>query len=561
MESYQLTFAQALHTALQGKLSLQHITNLLETPRRKELGDAAFPCFTLAKELKISPVDIAQELAEAISHPAFEKVEAHGPYVNVFFHRLSFSAEVLSRILREGEHYGDHDAGNGATVTIDLSSPNIAKPFSMGHLRSTVIGASLSHLAEKNGYVPIRINYLGDWGTQFGKLITAYLHWGDEDRVRKQPIIELLALYVMFHEKAQTNPALNDEARLWFKKLEDGDEQALQLWKWFRDESIQSFQKTYDLLSISFHSYNGEAFYNDKIAGVVNQLRAKGLLTLSDGAEVVSLEEHGLPPCLIVKRDGASTYAVRDLAAAIDRYKTYHFKKSLYVVGPEQSLHFQQVMLVLEKMGYTWAKEMIHIPFGFILKEGKKMSTRKGKIILLEEVIAEAISLARQTIELKNPTLPNKEVVAKQIGVGSLIFHDLKNDRLGNVEFSLQTMLAFEGDTALYLQYTHARACSLLRKVTSAPSTSGLCDDHSFSIVKHLSLFPVIVQNSFSHYEPSQLAKYAIQLAHLFNAYYSAVRILTEDSERDNRLALVKSVTIVLKESLRLLGVQAPEEL
>ncbi|MCK6259121.1 arginine--tRNA ligase [Fictibacillus sp. KIGAM418] len=562
MSELKKEFAQIIANQLNDVLSLEKIEKLIEKPRHSVQGDIAFPCFTLAKTLKKAPQLIASDLSSQISTPLFERVEAQGPYINGFYKREAVSKEIVTAILKQHNAYGSAAIGNGEHITIDLSSPNIAKPFSMGHLRSTVIGNALANLTEKCGYKPVRINHIGDWGTQFGKLIVAYKRWGSEETVKQNPIKELLSLYVKFHKEAESQPALEDEARFWFKKLEDKNEEATALWKWFRDESLQEFSKIYSLLDIEFDTYHGEAFYNDKMENTVALLKEKGLLTQSDGAKVVKLDDSGLPPCLIKKSDGATLYATRDLTAALYRQEIYHFVKSLYVVGHEQSLHFQQIFLVLQKMGYHWAEEMVHIPFGFILKDGKKMSTRKGKVVLLEEVIQEAITLAKKNIELKNPGLPNKEEVAKQIGVGSIIFHDLKNERLNNIEFSLEDMLKFEGETGLYVQYAHARACSILRKAGNVSGmNTGLDDDYSWELVKTLMAFPDVIQKSLRLYEPSQIAKYLINVAQEFNAFYSHIRVLEEDETLASRVSLVNAVTVVLKEGLRLLGIKAPEEM
>ncbi|OAS89447.1 arginine--tRNA ligase [Metabacillus litoralis] len=556
-------FANELTKCLKGILPVSNVTKLIEKPRHTNQGDIAFPCFTLAKIAKKSPNQIAIELANNVKHPLFAKVVADGPYVNGFFNKKIISKEVIHSILQQGEKYGSTQIGNGENITIDFSSPNIAKPFSMGHLRSTVIGNSLAHIVEKCGYKAIRINHLGDWGTQFGKLIVAYKKWGNEQSVQQNPIKELLDLYVKFHKEAESHSHLEAEARMWFKKLEDGDKEAKTLWKWFRKESLQEFSKIYSLLGIEFDTYHGEAFYNDKMEETINVLKNQEILSYSDGAEVVNLEEFDLPPCLIKKTDGATLYATRDLTAALYRQETYHFSKGLYVVGHEQSLHFKQVFLVLEKLGYSWAKELVHVPFGFILKDGKKMSTRKGEIVLLEEVINDAIILANQNIEAKNPTLEHKEEVAKNVAIGSLIFHDLKNERLNNIEFSLEEMLKFEGETGPYVQYTHARACSILRKVkeTNDLQAEGLEGEESWALVKHLMEFPTVIKKSLTLYEPSQIAKYLIDLSQEFNKYYGLVKILAEDNQKQNRVALVKTVTIVLSEGLRLLGIKAPEEM
>lgn len=556
-------YAKEITVNLNGILTFEEVMKLIEKPKYTGQGDMAFPCFSLAKLLKKSPNQIAKDLSNKIQHPLFDNVVADGPYVNCFLNKESVSKEVLFTILSHGVEYGNLDIGHGENITIDFSSPNIAKPFSMGHLRSTVIGNSIANIVEKCGYNAIRINHLGDWGTQFGKLITAYKLWGDEKTIKENPIKELLSLYVEFHEQAEHNEELEDEARLWFKRLEEGNEEALMLWKWFRDESLREFSKIYNLLDIHFDFYQGEAFYNDKMNKTINLLNDKGLISSSQGAEVVRLEEYDLPPCLIKKSDGATLYATRDITAALYRQETHKFTKSLYIVGHEQSLHFKQVFLVLKKMGYKWADELIHIPFGFIMKDKKKMSTRKGKIVLLEEVIEEAISLATQNIEVKNPNLKNRENVAKQVAVGSIIFQDLKNERLNNIEFSLEEMLKFEGETGPYVQYTHARACSILKKANEEKNLNinGLNDNYSWSVIKLLIEFPEVIKKSLNQYEPSQIAKYLIDLSQEFNKYYSHVKILVDDPQKEDRLALVRSVTFVLKEGLRLLGVKAPEEM
>lgn len=557
-------YAEEIALNIDGNLDLNELKQLIEKPKYEEQGDLAFPCFLLAKILKKSPNEIAKDLSNKITNPLFGKVVAEGPYLNCFLNRKIVGKEMIKSILKAGENYGSLEIGKGKNVVIDFSSPNIAKPFSMGHLRSTVIGNSLSNIVEKCGYIPIRINHLGDWGTQFGKLIVAYKRWGDEKSVKQNTIKELLNLYVKFHEEAEHNPSLENEARLWFKKLEDGDEEAYKLWKWFRDESLKEFSEIYELLGVFFDSYQGEAFYNNKMKETIDTLNGIGLLSHSEGAEVVDLKEFDLPPCLIKKSDGATLYATRDLTAAIYRQKQYQFEKALYIVGHEQSLHFKQVFLVLEKMGYDWAKGLVHVPFGFILKDGKKMSTRKGKVVLLEEVIKEAIDLAQKNIEIKNPNLENKKGIAKIVGVGAIIFHDLKNERQNNVEFSLKEMLTFGGATGPYVQYTHARACSILRKGNDKANTSnlmGLDDPHSWTVIKSLMEFPNVVEKSFKQLEPSQIAKYLINLSQDFNKYYSHVKILIPDGQQQCRLALVKSVTLVLKEGLRLLGLKAPDKM
>ncbi|MGG2065889.1 arginine--tRNA ligase [Bacillus sp. S14(2024)] len=560
---YKMKFAQHVFDVLEPILSLQQIAALIETPKQDEFGDAAFPCFTLAKQYKQAPAVIAQELADKLSHPFFTKVEAVGPYVNVFFDRQTVSNEVLNAILDEKEEYGQLHFGQEKTVVIDYSSPNIAKPFSMGHLRSTMIGNALKHICEKCGYEVVGINYVGDWGTQFGKLITAYKKWGDEELVKEDPIRELFKLYVRFHEEVKEYPELEEEGRAWFKKLEDENQEAVYLWNWFRHESLKEFSRIYELLGVEFSNFQGEAFYNDKMDDLVSLLEEHRLLEESDGAQVVNLEAEGMPPCLIKKSDGATIYATRDLTAALYRQNTYAFDKALYVVGEEQSLHFSQFFTVLKKLGFEWVEGMSHVPFGLILKDGKKMSTRKGRVVLLEEVLEEAIMLAKQNIEEKNPNLKKKDEVAKQVGVGAIIFHDLKNERMHNIEFSLENMLKFEGETGPYVQYTHARTCSLLKKsdIDIEKQELQLTDDISWTVIKLLNRFPQVIETAFVKYEPSQIAKYLLDVAQAFNKYYGNIRILEENAEKESRLALVYAVEIVLKEGLRLLGMEAPEEM
>ena len=551
-------------TFVKDDLTLEQVEQLLENPKSAEHGDVAFPAFSLAKVYRKAPQQIAADLAEKIDSANFEKIEVVGPYLNFFMNKELISKKVLQTVVKEKEHYGDSNIGNQGTVPIDMSSPNIAKPISMGHLRSTVIGNSIGFIMEKIGYQPIRINHLGDWGTQFGKLIVAYKKWGSEEAVKAEPINELLRLYVQFHEVAETEPELNEEARAWFKRLEEGDEEAIQLWQWFRDESMKEFNKIYDLLEVQFDSLNGEAFYNDKMDEIVELLEEKHLLNEDKGAEIVDLSAYDLNPALIKKSDGATLYITRDLAAALYRKRTYDFKQSLYVVGNEQSYHFKQLKAVLKEMGFDWSDDMHHIPFGLITQGGKKLSTRKGKIVLLEEVLNEAIQSAKEQISEKNPDLENKDVVAKQVGVGAVIFHDLKNDRLNTFDFNLEEVVRFEGETGPYVQYTHARAVSLLEKAGFVPSETAdyaLNDDISWEVVKLVQKYPETVLSAGEKYEPSVIAKHAIKLAQAFNKYYAHTKILADDEQKEARLALVYAVTVLLKEDLRLLGLHAPDKM
>ncbi|GAB0167973.1 arginine--tRNA ligase [Lysinibacillus sp. CTST325] len=552
--------AKSIAVALNNELSVNDIQSLLEKPKNLDLGDLAFPCFTLAKKLRKSPNSIASDIKNNVSCDFIQEVQVVGGYVNIFYHQPTITHQVLSRIVKEENLYGTQQKSKG-NVVLDFSSPNIAKPFSMGHLRSTVIGNALANIAEKNGYQAIRINHLGDWGTQFGKLIVSYRKWGDQKTIEAAPIEELLKIYVKFHEEAEQDETLNEQARTAFKALEDGDQEALALWQWFRDASLEEFKIIYQLLGINFDSFAGEAFYNDKMTAVVKELVEKDLLVKSEGAYVVEIDN--MPPCLITKTDGATLYATRDLAAAFYRKQQYDPKKSFYVVGNEQSLHFHQLFKVIEKMGYDWTKDLQHVPFGMILKEGKKMSTRKGKIVLLADVLTEAIATAKRNIEGKNPNLVDKENIARQVGVGAVIFNDLKNNRLHDIEFSIEHMMHFEGETGPYIQYTYARISSLLEKANeqSYELSFEALGEHAWPVVLLLEQFPKVIAKAFEQADPSQIAKYAWQLARVFNKYYAQNKILVDDNQRTLRLAFCHCVAIVLKESLALLGMAAPKKM
>ncbi|MCO6529192.1 arginine--tRNA ligase [Lactobacillus sp.] len=540
------------------------ISQLIERPKNEKMGDYAFPAFVLAKTMHKNPAEIAKEIAANLTSADFANIQAVGPYVNFAIDHEKLISQTLDEVLSEKEHYGDQKLGEG-NVPIDMSSPNIAKPMSMGHLRSTVIGNSIAETMKKVGYTPIKINYLGDYGTQFGKLIYAYKRWGNEEDVKKDPIMNLFKYYVKFHEEAEKDPKLDDEGRAWFKKLEDGDPEAVELWQWFREVSLADFKRIYKELGVDFDSYKGEAFFNDKMQPVIDELKEKGLLHESRGAQVVDMGEDE-NPALIVKSDGSSIYLTRDLAAAIYRMNTYHFVKMLYVVGNEQAQHFVELKTVLKKMGYDWADRIHHVPFGLITQNGKKLSTRKGNVVFLDQVLGDAVDLARKQIDQKNPNLANKEQVAHDVGVGAVIFHDLKNDRIENFDFDLDEVVRFEGDTGPYVQYTNARAQSVLRKAAKMGqepnlSNNSLNDDWSFSVAKALADFPRIIARSSDKFEPSIIAKYALDVAKKFNKYYANVKILTEDEQINSRLALVEATSIVLTEALRLLGVNAPKEM
>ncbi|HEM3121370.1 TPA: arginine--tRNA ligase [Streptococcus suis] len=550
--------------AILPSLEVEAIYNLLEKPKSSEMGDIAFPAFSLAKVERKAPQAIAADIVEKLDTTGFEKVVATGPYVNFFLDKAAISHQVLTDVITQKDQYGQLNIGQGRNVTIDMSSPNIAKPFSVGHLRSTVIGDALANIHEKLGYKPIRINHLGDWGKQFGMLIVAYKLWGDKAAVEADPISELLKLYVRINAEAEEKPELDEEARQWFKKLEDGDPEAHELWQWFRDESLVEFNRIYDKLDVTFDSYNGEAFYNDKMDEGIQILEEKGLLQESKGARIVDLESYNLPPALIMKTDGATLYITRDMATAMYRKRTYDFVKSIYVVGQEQINHFKQLKAVLKEMDFDWSDDMTHITFGLVTKDKKKLSTRKGNIILLEPTLDEAISRALTQIEAKNPDLENKEEVAHAVGVGAVKFYDLKTDRDNGYDFDLEAMVSFEGETGPYVQYAYARIQSILRKANFVPSAENdykLADAESWEIIKHIQNFSNVVERAGDKFDPSLIAKYAINLAQAFNKYYAHTRILDESPERDSRLALAYATGLVLKEALRLLGVKAPEKM
>lgn len=564
---YKQIIAEDLSAQLSEHLSLEDIYQLLENPKNEDHGDLAFPTFRLAKAFRKNPAEIANDIAEDFSSKVVEKVNVVGPYLNFYLDKNTVSTQVLNDIISSPSTYGNSNVGEGKNIPIDMSSPNIAKPMSMGHLRSTVIGNALSNIVSKLGFEPVRINHLGDWGTQFGRLITAYKMWGEEDKVRANPIAELNELYIHFHEVLDEQPELEDVGREWFRKLEAGDEEATELWRWFRDESLNEFNKVYDRLGVTFDSYNGESFYNDKMDEIVELLEEKNLLVEDQGAQVVRLDESDLQPALIKKQDGATLYITRDLAAALFRKRNYDFKQSLYVVGQDQIYHFTQLKAVLNKMGYEWEEDIHHITFGLISIDGEKMSTRRGKVVLLEDVLDEAVQRAANQINDKNPGLANKEEVAEQVGVGAVVFHDLQHDRRNNFNFNLDDIVQFEGETGPYVQYTRARALSILKKaeVDASYFDGGkdymLSDSYSWSVVKLIQSFNSVLERAYREFEPSVIAKHALSMAQAFNRFYANVRVLEDGPEKDSRLALVYAVALMLEEDLRLLGVEAPDEM
>lgn len=540
------------------------VESVLEIPPAPHMGDYAFPCFQLAKILRKSPQMIATQLADVVSKgDMIMRVEAVSAYVNVFLEPGAAVKEVVQQI-GSAESYGSQDMGQGNTVVLDFSAPNIAKPFHIGHLRSTIIGHSLARIFSKLGFQTVRINHLGDWGTQFGKLIVAYRLWGDDQALERSPIKELLALYVRFHEEAEKDPELEEQARATFKALEEGSPEETQIWSRFRQMSLDEFNRLYQRLDVEFDSYLGESAYNDRMDHVIAQLQSRDLLKESEGALVVELDD--LPPCLIKKQDGATLYATRDLAAAIHRHETYRFAHMFYVVGAPQQLHFKQVFGVLRRMGYPWVDQCEHIAFGHIRLGDQQLSTRRGHVIFLEELLDQAVARVKEIISERNPSLPNPDEVAEMVGVGAVLFNDLFHNRIKDISFDWDTALNFEGDTGPYVQYTHARAASLLRRADFDPesvdwtalSPAGYGDDESFVLAKQLADYPDVIQQAAQSREPSEIARYLVSLSRAFNGFYHARKIIGERYETE-RLALTAATKNVIADGLFLLGIKAPE--
>ena len=555
--------AAALAQALP-EMDVKEIEAKIERPKDSSNGDYAFPTFFLAKTLHKAPQMIASELVEKVDQDGFEKVVVAGPYINFFLDKAQVGAKILQTILADPEHYGEIDLGHEANVTIDYSSPNIAKPMGMGHLRSTMIGEAVARILEKVNYNLIRIDYLGDWGTQFGKLMAAYEMWGDEAEVKKDPINTLLKYYVRINNEADEHPEYTEAGRDWFAKLEHGDEEAWRLWHWFREVSLERFQRVYKMLDVNFDSFNGEAFSAQKMEEPIQLLRDKNLLKPSRGAEIVDLDEYNLPPLLIIKSNGTTTYITRDLATALFRKRMYGHAKSLYVVGAEQETYFKQLRAALKEMGFNWWDQIEHISFGLMNLNGKKMSTRKGNVVSLEDVLNDSIDLARKQIAEKNPDLENADEVAKEVGVGAVIFHDLKNYRRNAVNFKLEDVVKFEGETGPYVQYARARAESILRKggirdFSDVDLTKAGAE--AWELISFLGQYSEAIKRAALNYDPSVIAKYALELAKKFNQYYAHTRILDKDEAQPARLALTQAVSDVLKSALDLLDIKAPDEM
>ncbi|EFD05489.1 arginine--tRNA ligase [Peptostreptococcus anaerobius] len=570
MADFKQVIAESIKTKVED-LTVEEIKGLLEVPPNKEMGDYAFPCFKLAKIFRKAPNMIAEDLSTSIElGEGVTKCINLGGYVNFFVAKDALAKKVITQVFDERENYGKSDLGGGKTVVIDYSSPNIAKPFHIGHIRTTVIGNALYKIYSSQGYKVERINHLGDYGTQFGKLIVAYKLWGDKSAVEAEPIKELLKLYVRFHDEAESKPEMEDEARAWFTRLENNDPEAKELWQWFRDESLKEFQRVYDLLEIDFDSYAGESFYSDKMPAVLEELRQKNLLVESQGTMIVDLEDVNLPPALIQKNDGSTLYITRDLAAAFYRKNTYDFDKAIYVVGSQQELHFKQLFNVIRKMGYDWYKDMNHVQFGMVALEEGTMSTRKGRVVFLEDVLRQAIDKTREIIMEKNPGAGDIDKIAKEVGVGAVVFQELSNSRIKDYTFSWSRTLSFEGETGPYVQYTHARCCALKRKANleiSADLVANinfdlLSDEDSSDVLKVIETFNKSIQTSMRKNEPHIVTRFVLDLAQAFNKFYHNNPIIVEDKElMIARLALVESTRQTIENALDLLGMKAPEKM
>lgn len=548
-------------------ISSAEIAALITPPKDSKMGDFCLPCFRFSKALRKSPIAIAEELAASITLPdCFEKAEAVAGYLNFTLDKKAYNKRIIEKAVAEGKAYGDQNVGEGKNVCIDYSSVNVAKPLHIGHLSSTAIGAALYRIYKKLGYNAIGINHLGDWGTQFGKLIVAYKLWGNDEDIEKRGVTALVEIYVRYHKEAEEKPEMDDEARAWFKKIEDFDPEATRLFNWFKEITLKEVVKIYDRLGIKFDYYTGESFYNDKMQPVLDLLEKKGLLVESNGAKVVDLSAYNMPPCLLVRSDGATLYATRDLAAAYYRKATFDFYKCLYVVAYQQNLHFKQWFKVVELAGESWAKDLVHVNFGMVSLPDGAIKTRAGNYILLEDVLNKSVEKALQIITEKSPDLENKEEVAEQVGIGAVLFSVLYNSRIKDIVFSYDRVLNFDGETGPYVQYTHARCNSVLKKAGEYDGGevdySGISDEESSEVVKLIASFPEAVKAAAEKYEPCFVARHLVSLAQSYNRFYLANRIANAEPKiRNARVLLTTAVKNVLESGLALLGIAAPEKM
>lgn len=573
MIDFKKEIAEIIAKNLDG-LTEDEIKSMIEIPQDQSMGDYAFPCFRLAKTMRKAPNLIAAELAEKLQgEKIFSEVSPVNAYVNMFVSREEMMKSTVSEVLEEKENFGRSDIGGNKKVIVEFSSPNIAKPFHIGHIRSTVIGNSLSKIYDALGYDVFKINHLGDYGTQFGKMICAYRRWGNREDVINSPIKTLLGYYTKFHVEVEEHPELEDEARAIFTKLEQGSKEEVELWQWFREESLKEFQRVYDMLGIEFDSYNGESFYSDKMPRFEKELSDKGLLQESNGAQVVDLEEYKLGTALIKKSDGSSLYITRDIAAAVYRKENYDFYKNIYVVATQQNLHFQQLFKIIELMGYDWANQCVHVPFGMVRLEEGTMSTRHGRVVFLEDVLNGAIEKTREIIEEKNPNIENLEEITSQVGIGAVVFNELSNNRIKDYTFKWDQILNFDGETGPYVQYTHARCASLLRKagediVAKAQDPKNVDfallakSDSAYELTKLIYAFPGVVEQAGEKYEPSIITRHIIDIAQCFNKFYHDEHIIVDDEvEKTSKIALVIATKRVIATGIGLLGMKAPERM
>ena len=567
---FKCALADALYEGIRGAygecaLAPEELMQALEVPPDTAMGDYAFPCFKLSKALRKSPVAIAESLTETVKADFLGKTEAVKGYLNFFVDKAMYARQVVEGALAAGDGYGADNSGAGKTCVLDYSSINIAKRFHIGHLSTTMIGNSLSRLYRFFGWNTVSVNHLGDWGTQFGKMIAAYKRWGDRETVMRGGVDEMVKLYVRFNAEAKENPALDDEGRAWFKAIEDGNPEALEIFNWFKSVTLKDAEKVYELLGVQFDSYAGESFYNDKMQPIIDELEAKGLLKEDQGAKIVDLEPYGMPPALILRSDGATLYITRDLAAAKYRKDTYHFDKSLYVVAYQQDLHFKQLFKVLELMGYDWYKQCEHVNFGMVSFEGQTLSTREGRIVYLEDLLNTSIQKAREIMEEKSPDLDNKDEVARQVGIGAVVFFILYNNRRKDIDFWCDRALNFDGETGPYVMYTHARCCSVLRKAGACdaqPDFAALTDGGAQDVVRLIEQFPGVLKAAFDKSEPSMITRFSVDLAQAYNRFYYESKILDEDlSVRAARLTLTRAASQVIRQALYLIGLEAPERM